>query len=118
MNNDIVKLIPFLSKEDLAKIANDVLEGKISNVDLVVVYPFLQHQDLENLVEKLIERNETRLITKSIPFISKEKVLDIYNAANSGKLPDFDVAVCIPFLDKDEVMRLFMELTKSKEQTE
>ena len=115
MIKDIIKLIPFLSKQDLMTVANEILEGKIINVDMVVIYPFLQRSDLEELVDKLIEKNESELISKAIPFISKEKVLEVYNAANAGKLNDFDISVCIPFLDKDQVMRIFMDLTKSNE---
>jgi hypothetical protein len=42
-------------------------------------------------------------------------VVDIYNAAENGELPDFDTTVCLPFLSSEKIKELFRELTKNNQ---
>ena len=53
-----------------------------------------------------------RLLKYAIPFIGREKVQAIYNAAEKGEIPGFNSAMCIPFLGADKIKELFRELVQ------
>ena len=106
-------LLPFMEEEELREVANEIISGELKGVKLQTLFPFLGREDLHEIVDKLIEKGETSAIQSAIPFISKDKVLDIYNAARDGKLPNFDASRCLPFLSSDKIKEIFRELAKN-----
>ena len=106
-------LLPFMEEEELKEIANEIISGELKGVKLQTLFPFLGRDDLHEIVDKLIEKGETQALQSAIPFISKDKVLDIYNAAQDGKLPNFDASRCLPFLSSDKIKEIFRELAKN-----
>ncbi|MDX9692331.1 MAG: hypothetical protein RBT45_07725, partial [Acholeplasmataceae bacterium] len=77
------------------------------------LFPFLGRESLHEIVDKLIEKKDSETLTSAIPFISREKVLDIYYAAERGEIPNFDASRCIPFLGSDKIKEIFRELVKN-----
>ncbi len=103
-------LLPFLDKEELKKVASEVISGEIKNVRLETLFPFLDHETLNDLVTELIAKKDVKTLQKTMPFISRTKVQEIFEAAQRGELPDFDTAHCIPFLDPEQVKKIFRDL--------
>ncbi|MDX9692503.1 MAG: hypothetical protein RBT45_08600 [Acholeplasmataceae bacterium] len=106
------RLIPFMDKEELRKIAFEVINGDLQGVKLEVLFPFLGRETLHEIVDLLIEKKEAKSLHKAIPFIGRDKVFEIYVAAEKGELPDFDTSSCIPFLGSDKIKEIFRELVK------
>jgi hypothetical protein len=106
------KLLPFLENEELKKIAFEIVNGDLEGVNLTHLFPFLDREDLHEVVNVLIDKKDTDMLNKVIPFVSKEMVLKIYYAAEKGELPDFDTSHCIPFLGSDKVKDIFRDLVK------
>ena len=106
------QLLPFMEEEELRKIAQEIMSGELKGVKVEALYPFIGTNHLHEIVDQLIEKKETKALEHAIPFITKEKVLDVYRAAEKGELPNFDASSCIPFLSPDMIKELFRELIK------
>lgn len=107
------QLLPFMDEEELKKIAREVINGELSGVKLETLYPFLDRESLHEIVNQLIAKKAANSLQSIIPFVSSEKVLDIYNAAEKGDIPNFDSSSCIPFLGSDKIKEIFRELVKN-----
>ena len=107
------QLLPFMDKEELRKIAQEIMSGELKGVRLETLFPFMGRSYLHEIVDQLIEKKESETLRRAIPFISREKVLDIYHAAEKGELPNFDASSCIPFLGSDKIKEIFRELVKN-----
>lgn len=112
-NMKYTQLLPFMDREELKKIAQEIINGELKGVNLKTLFPFLGRESLHELVDQLIEKKETESLQSVIPFVSGEKVLDIYNAAEKGEIPNFDSSSCIPFLGSDKIKEIFRELVKN-----
>jgi len=108
-------LLPFMDEEELKKIAQEIISGELKGVKLKKLFPFLGESELHEIVDELIEKKDSEALRSAIPFISKDKVVDIYNAAENGELPDFDTTACLPFLSSEKIKELFRELTKNNQ---
>jgi len=106
------QLLPFMEEEELKKIAQEIMSGELKGVKIEALFPFIGINHLHEIVNQLIEKKETETLQCAIPFVSKEKVLDIYRAAEKGELPNFDASNCIPFLSPDMIKEIFRELIK------
>ena len=113
VNMKYTQLLPFMGREELNKVAQEIISGELKGVKLETLYPFLGRENLNQIVDQLIEKKEAKNLQNVIPFISKEKVLDIYHAAEKGEIPNFDSSNCIPFLGSDKIKELFRELVKN-----
>jgi len=103
-------LLPFMEKEELKKVAEEILSGEIKNVKLDRLFPFLGKETLGELVDQMIEKKEIKYLEHAIPFIGRTKVQAIYQAAANGEIPGFDSSRCIPFLGSDQVKDIFRDL--------
>ena len=105
-------LLPFMNKEELKKVAYEIINGELKNVRLQRLFPFLGKEALGEIVDVLIEKKETKYLEHAIPFVGREKVQAIYNAAEKGEIPGFNSSMCIPFLGTDKIKELFRELVQ------
>ncbi len=111
-------LLPFMDREELKKIAYEIINGEIQGVKLETLFPFLGKEALNEIVDLLIEKKETKALERAIPFISKDKVEKIYYAAEQGELEDFDASKCIPFLGSERIKDIFRDLIKKQANTQ
>lgn len=105
-------LLPFMEREELKKIAYEIINEELKGVKLEALYPFLDEKTLDEIVDLLIEKKRKSSLVRIIPFISKEKIEKIYEAADSGEIPDFDTTMCLPFLESNKVKEIFRKLIK------
>jgi hypothetical protein len=113
VNMKYTQLLPFMGREELNKVAQEIMSGELKGVRLEALFPFLGRENLHELVDQLIAKKETETLQSVIPFISRDKVLDIYHAAEKGEIPNFDSSNCIPFLGSDKIKEIFRELVKN-----
>ena len=107
-------LLPFMEKEELKKIAYEIINGELKGVKLEALFPFLGRETLNEIVDLLIEKKQVSALTRAIPFISREKVEAIYHAAENGEIDGFDASRCIPFLGSDRIKDIFRDLIKKQ----
>lgn len=108
----LISLLPFMDSEELNDLAKKIINNEVKGVSLSVLFPFLEDEDLDNLVDDLIKNNATKDLYRAIPFLSKERINDLYKKATSGELKGFKEETLIPFLGKNAIKEIFNNLVK------
>ena len=115
-----IHMLPFLDEEDLDELVEKIKSGEIKDIKMVVLYPFLSRKSLESLVDHLIKENKSKELTRVLPFISKEKVNEIYNGIENETITGIDEFSIMPFLGKSKIKEMFhksiKESAKNKEE--
>ena len=116
VTNRLVKILPFMDEEDVHEIVDKILldDPDFKGVNVVAIMPFLDDEDCDKIfLKKLQEDDDVAL--ELINFVSEECLSYLVDAYINGKYPDLDVDKLYPFLDGDDVKKLFFfELKKSK----
>lgn len=113
----LISLLPFMENEEIRELAEQIISGEVTGVKLVVLFPFLKTEDLEAIVDQLVEKNDTKQILTALPFVSREKVSELYDLCKEGKLENCKESMFLPFLGKSKIKDLVKELIKqAKEQ--
>ncbi|MGS0972847.1 MAG: hypothetical protein ACVCEJ_06420 [Candidatus Izemoplasmataceae bacterium] len=116
---NVYKYLPFMDKEDLEELVEKIKTGEVTEVPLYKLFPFLSKERLDTLVDYMIEKQDNKNLTRSLPFISSNSLDKIKQAIDEGKLEDFDDARLLPFMDASSIKDLFYaKLKKHKETTE
>jgi len=114
--NRLVKILPFMDEEDVHEIVDKILldDPDFKGVNVVAIMPFLDDEDCDKIfLKKLQEDDDVAL--ELINFVSEECLSYLVDAYINGKYPDLDVDKLYPFLDGDDVKKLFyFELKKAK----
>ena len=106
---NVYKYLPFMNDEDLEELATKILSGDIKEVPLYKLYPFLSKSRLDQIVKEIIEKNDQDSLKHALPFVSKESLTFIREKIKEGALDGFDETHLLPFLDPEEVKRLFYD---------
>ncbi|MBE6143413.1 MAG: hypothetical protein E7177_05480 [Erysipelotrichaceae bacterium] len=116
VTNRLVKILPFMDEEDVHEIVDKILldDPDFKGVNVVAIMPFLDDEDCDKIfLKKLQEDDDVAL--ELINFVSEECLSYLVDAYINGKYPDLDVDKLYPFLDGDDVKKLFyFELKKAK----
>jgi len=105
-------MLPFLEEEDLDELVEKILSGEVKGIKLVMLYPFLSEKALEKLVDHLIKENKGKELNRALPFISRDKVNEIYDAVVAGTVTDIKEHYLMPFLGKAKIKDMFNKLVK------
>lgn len=74
-----IEIVPFLEGEDVLKLFQAALEGKI-NCDPCSFLPFLEKKELDALVERIQSGSEEKIsIEMVMPFLESDQVKSIFN---------------------------------------
>lgn len=115
----LISLLPFMENQEIKELAEQIISGEVKGIKLVVLFPFLGTEDLEAIVDQLVEKNDTRQIMTALPFVSNEKVSELYDLCKEGKLENCKESVFLPFLGKDKIKEMVKDLVRqAKEQAE
>ena len=113
-----IHMLPFLDQEDLDELVEKILSGEVKGVKMAMLYPFLNRESLEKLIDALIKENKVKELKHSLPFISKSKVNEIYEAIQAGTLTGFNEHSILPFLGKDKIKEMFNKFVKEAAENE
>jgi hypothetical protein len=116
ITNKLVKILPFMDEKDIHEIVEKILndDPEFKGVDVSAIMPFLSQEDCDKVfMKKLKEDDEIAL--EIIHFVSESSLSLLVDAYIEGKYPDLDVDKLYPFLNKEDVKKLFYyELRKNK----
>lgn len=104
-------MYPFLSESKIDEIFLKAISGD-SKLSYIEILPFVSKKLMDEEFLKKTENNED--FATLLPFVSKEalaKVVDSYLAGNENINMDY----IYPFLDEEEIKRLFDHLMKEKQ---
>ena len=69
---NVYKYLPFMDEEDLTELVEKIKQKEVTEIPLYKVFPFLKKETLDDLVDYMIEEQDTKNLTKSLPFVSKD----------------------------------------------
>lgn len=108
-----ITMLPFLSNADLKELAYKVINEEVKGVKLAVLFPFLDEETLDEIVERLIQEKRGRELTYALPFVSRDVVTKLYEAIEKEDFPGLRKETLLPFLDKEQIKRMFEEILKN-----
>ncbi len=103
----LMALLPFMDKDELKEFAKKVASGEVKGISLAVVFPFLRKEDLDDLVEDLIKGGNKKDIYAALPFLSKSAINTLYERIQNNEIEGFKQEALLPFLGKDKIKELF-----------
>lgn len=109
----LLRLLPYMSKEDAHNVAEKLLESDdaLKNLDIATIMPFLSSEDCDRIFLKCVSVNNTNYdLAKAMPYVSADcltKVVDNYIA---GKYPELDIDSLYPFLSDSDIKRIFYHI--------
>lgn len=110
-----ITMLPFLSKEDLRELAYKVISNEVKSIRLLLLFPFLDTETINEIVDKLINQKQGKDIVSALPFLSKETIEKIYVAIKNGEIKGIKEETLLPFLDKDQVKKMFDDFLEKAE---
>lgn len=116
VTNKLVKILPFMDEEDIHEIVDKILEDdpEFKDVNVVAIMPFLDDDDCDKIFLKKLQDNDDVTI-ELINYVSEDCLSYLVDAYINGKFPNLNVDKLYPFLDGDDVKKLFYyELRKAK----
>jgi hypothetical protein len=108
----LAKLLPFLDNGDIKELAMKIINKEVEGVKLMMVFPFLDSEDLSQIIDLLIEKKDVKNLRYSVPFASRKKIDEIYNAVKDGKLEGFNESFLYPFLGQEKLKEMFDQYVK------
>ena len=116
VTNKLVKILPFMDEEDVHEVVDKILndDSDFKGVNVAAIMPFLEEEDCDKIfIKKLQEDDDIAL--ELVNFVSEECLTLLVDAYIAGKYPNLNVDKLYPFLDGDDVKKLFyFELRKGK----
>jgi len=108
-------LLPFLDSEDIADVANKIIAGELKGIKLSALYPFLDDEALSTMLEFLIKEKRYKEIYSAVPFMTTEKINQLYETVENGGLEGFKTSYLIPFMSRKKIKEIFEDLVKKAE---
>ena len=109
----LVKILPFMEDQDIHELIVELLkeDDSMKDVDIRAIFPYLDSDDCDAIFLKALEQNNFNFKPADIaPYVSSEcltKVVDMYL---DGKFTDKDIEKIYPFLDSEDVKRIFKHM--------
>ncbi len=116
VTNKLIKILPFMDEEDIHEIVDKILndDPDFKGVNVVAIMPFLDEEDCDKIFLKKLQDDDDVTI-ELINYVSEECLSYLVDAYINGKFPNLNVDKLYPFLDGDDVKKLFyFELRKTK----
>ena len=107
-----IHMLPFLEEEDLDELVEKILGGEVKGIKLMMLCPFLSREAIDKLVDHLIKEDKGKDLIGALPFISKDKVNEIYEAVQAGTVTGLKEYSLMPFLGKSKIKEMFNKLVK------
>ena len=106
----IISMLPFMDKEDLHELVNDILNGseEYKDIPLQAIFPFLSEKDCDSLFLKALEDPNSNInICSLAPFVSEEALSSFVDKYIEGEYQDVNIDILYPFLKSSDIKKLF-----------
>ena len=111
----IHSMLPFLDKEEINKLIDEVLEKKV-DLKLVHVLPYADEEKMDLVLERALTDDSILVYTNHLlPFLNQRQMERLYEAYQEGlildsKMKEHDI---LPFLSKDKIKEIFEKQLKN-----
>lgn len=108
----LMSLLPFMETKEIQELAAKIISGEVKGISLITLFPFLPKEDLVGILNQLIETKQYRQIYGMLPFLASDDLDSLYEQVKDGKLEGFKEQALLPFLGKDQLKGLFDNLVE------
>ena len=113
----LLKILPYMSKEDTHGVCERLLENdaSLASLDLATIMPFLCAEDCDALFERAVALGNTSYdLPKAMPFVSEECKTRIVDKYISGEYAQLYIDTLYPYFSDSDIKRLFYHILGSK----
>lgn len=113
----LLKVLPFMSRDDLHELVEDLLknEESLADANIVAFLPFLSQQDCDALFMKALRDGNEKFDPLEIaPFVSSKVLTLVVDDYLNGKFQDTAMDELYPFLSSQDVKRVFKHIMSQK----
>ena len=106
----IIKMIPYMEKEDVHEIVVGLLrdEESLRELNIEEMLPFLEAEDCDNLFLVAIKVGNKKLVPENIaPYVSRECLSKVVDSYLNGEYADLDIDSLYPCLSSGDIKRVF-----------
>lgn len=117
ITNRLVKILPYMNEQDIHEMVDKICSNDpdFEDLDPVAIMPFLGDSDCDKLFLFQMRKGGDINI-EMVHFVSEDCLTVLVDAYIDGKYPSLDIDALYPFLNGDDVKKLFYyELKKNKE---
>lgn len=115
---DLVAALPFMDKEDLRELVDEIISGyeQYKDINLVEIMPFLDTSDCDALFKKfVIEENKYNIPLVAVaPFVSTKCLSNLVDEYIKGNCQHVEMSTLYPFLDGKDVKKVFNYMLSKK----
>ncbi len=111
----LLKALPFMKKEDLSELVDDILKNKenYKELDFVAIFPFLNTSDCDRLFMMAVNKKIDCSFITLAPFVSQDILSELVDEYVNGKYEDLEMSHLYPFLKNSDVKKLFSYILKT-----
>lgn len=117
-SDKIISMLPFMDKEDIHELVQEILNGseEYKDISLSSIFPFLSKEDCDALFLKALEdQNDKINICSLAPFVSEEALSSFVDKYIEGQYQDVNINVLYPFLKSSDIKKLFKYVVNQKD---
>ena len=108
----IHSMLPFLDKEEINKLVDEVLDKKIE-LKLIHVLPFVDEKKLDEIIDRALNDDSVLVyVNHLLPFLNQKQLDVLYDAYQEGVIQREKSCQdeMLPFLSKDKIKEIFEKM--------
>ncbi|MDD6301917.1 MAG: hypothetical protein PUA56_01190 [Bacillales bacterium] len=115
LTKKLVKILPFMDEEDIHEMVGKICSGDedFKDLDPVAIMPFLDDDDCDQLFLYQMKK-EGEINIEMANFVSEDCLSILVDEYINGKFSNLDIDKLYPFLDGEDVKKLFYFELKKK----
>jgi hypothetical protein len=115
MKMKLVRMLPFLEDEELKELVDAILNNELeeNSISVMEIVPFLEEEDTNRLFQAAIEEKIDVNPVVFFPFLEKEVIDQVIEKIQSGEITTISIDSITPFLDDNQIKKIFKNLLNS-----
>lgn len=108
--DNLMRIIPFLSEDDLSELVNKILSNHEEYKDLLIsgVMPFLKTVDCDKLFFAMLDGKFEKVdLISVVPYISNEALNKFVDYYVKGRYEFVNINIILPYLSSKDVKKIF-----------
>jgi 2-phospho-L-lactate guanylyltransferase (CobY/MobA/RfbA family) len=116
----LVRMLPFLENAELKELVDSILNDQLDkdSISIIEVVPFLEDEEINRLFNGAIEGKIDVNPVAFLPFLENEAMNELVDRIQSGEITNVKIESIIPFLEKEQIQKIFRDTLNSMKKKE
>jgi hypothetical protein len=113
-------MLPFLENAELKELVDSILNDQLDkdSISIIEVVPFLEDEEINRLFNGAIEGKIDVNPVAFLPFLENEAMNELVDRIQSGEITNVKIESIIPFLEKEQIQKIFRDTLNSMKKKE